>query len=171
MAWLGGCGSTTESRLTGQTPRLDAASSFSLAPAEEQLLKAMEIDDSLFATEEQNLFIDEVRETERWSKAFCDAGALNGDGEPFDALAKWTEAGLACLMQLAEKDDGPLGWTSDQHAFAACVRVILCSVAVLTKGKLASLQGLLDSFMSRGRSAKVHGFLLGMATAKVELKA
>jgi hypothetical protein len=154
-------------RVTGQTPRLDTTSTFGLVSAEEQLLKAMEFDDALFATEEQNLFIDEVRETERWHKAVFDAEGVDREGGTFAALAKWTESGLRCLIRLAEKADGPLGWTSDQHAFAACARIVLCAVAISRKGEVSAVRELLDGFVSLGRKGRVHGSLLEMATGEV----
>ncbi|KAK0646502.1 putative death-receptor fusion protein-domain-containing protein [Cercophora newfieldiana] len=170
VAWMGShYGSQAEFqqhvvyRVTGQTPRLQRASGFQLVSAEEQVLKAMEFDDALFATEEQNLFIDEVRETGRWRRAFCDAEGV-WDGEAFGALKRWTEEGLACLIRLAEKEDGALGWTSDQHAFAACARIVLCAVAILRKGEDKAIRELLDGFV---RTAKVHGSLLEMAIAEI----
>jgi hypothetical protein len=146
-------------RVTGQHPPLDTPAKFTLIPAEDQILKAMEFDDALFATEEQNLFIDEVREAERWRKAFC---GTKGVG-----LVKWTQGGLACLIRLAKKDDGPLGWATDQHAFAACARVVLCAVAISTleKGEGAAVvKELLAEFMRAGSEKKVHGALLELAT-------
>ncbi|KAK0623332.1 putative death-receptor fusion protein-domain-containing protein [Immersiella caudata] len=145
-------------RVTGQLSRLDAPANFTIIPAEDQILKAMEFDDALFATEEQNLFIDEIREAERWRKVFS--------GTHGKELEKWTEGGLACLIRLAEKEDGALGWTSDQHAFAACARVVLCAVAIsaLEKGEGAlEVRKLLVEFAKVGREKRVHGALLEMA--------
>jgi hypothetical protein len=146
-------------RVTGQPPRLTTPANFTLNPAEDQILKAMEFDDALFATEEQNLFIDEVREAERWRKAFCEIKGAE--------LVKWTEGGLACLIRLAEKGDGPLGWATDQHAFAACARVVLCAVAIskLEKGEgAAAVKELLAEFVKFGSEKRVHGALLELVT-------
>ncbi len=153
-------------RMTGQTPRLvlDAADSreLQLVPADEQLRKAMDFDDSLFATEEQNLFIDEIKEAVRWRSAFESIDA--GDGDAVSrALREWTEAGLRCLIGLAEKEDGPLGWTSDQHVFAGCARVLLCAVAVSKGGKSLVVEELLERFRGVGERVRVHGSLLAMA--------
>ncbi|KAK0711260.1 putative death-receptor fusion protein-domain-containing protein [Lasiosphaeris hirsuta] len=148
-------------RMTGQTPRLDTGD-FHLISAEKQLVKAMDYDESLFATEEQNLFIDEIKETIRWQEAFRHLGHANEDG-PFGCLTKWTEAGLRCLTRIAEMEDGPLGWTSDQHVFSICARVILCAVAMTKTGKSAAVVELLGEFKSVGRRAMLHGSLLGMA--------
>ena len=152
-------------RMTGQPPRLDTDSVL-LTPASEQLRKALEFDDSLFATEEQNLYIDEIRETMRWRKAFCILKDGLEQGASYDGLAEWTELGLRTLIQRAENEDGPLGWMADQHVFAACARIILCAVAISRRGK--SMRELLDSFVSLGNSAGIHGSLLGMAMQEEE---
>lgn len=148
-------------RMTGQTPQLGTGD-FQLTPAEKQFIKAMDYDESLFATEEQNLFIDEIKETMRWQEAFQHLGNANEDG-PFGGLTKWTEAGLRCLTRIAETEDGPLGWTSDQHVFSICARVVLCAVAITGTGKNPAVVELLEEFKSIGRRAMVHGSLLGMA--------
>ncbi|KAK4189594.1 thyroid adenoma-associated protein [Podospora australis] len=136
----------------------------SMVSAEEQLHKAMDFDDSLFAAEEQNLFIDEVRETLRWSQALASSSTDEN-------LKKWTEEGLESLITLAEeKWDGPLGWASDQHVFAAGARVVLAAVAsVKSAGASAgedkkNVEELLQKFREVGERAKVHGSLLEMAT-------
>ena len=46
--------------------------------AEKEITLALDFDDSLFAAEEQNLFIDEVRETGRWSGAFASMSVSAG---------------------------------------------------------------------------------------------
>jgi hypothetical protein len=133
-----------------------------LTPAEDQFRKALDFDDSLFAAEEQNLFIDEVRETRRWQRAY---EMLNpSDNQPaFDCLSRWVEAGLSHLVGLTQKEDGPLGWTSDQHVFAVCARVLLCAVTVAKFGKGGGIMGLLKEFVALGETRKIHGSLLDMA--------
>ncbi|CCC10606.1 unnamed protein product [Sordaria macrospora k-hell] len=136
----------------------------------EQLLTALQFDDSLFATEEQNLFIDEVRETRRWQRELI-ARASGSDnmtsGPAFAKLSKWTEEGLKYLVRMVrENNDGPLGWTSDQHVFAACARVLLCAVAVVKAVGAESVVGeALKKFREVGEKGGLHGSLLEIAAA------
>ncbi|ODA82836.1 hypothetical protein RJ55_01345 [Drechmeria coniospora] len=91
--------------------------------AEDELTRSMESDDSLFVVEEQNLFVDEVRETMRWASVF--------ERLPWDAadarlasLDCWITKGIIHLGKLSERDDGPLGWASNPELFAICTRLI-----------------------------------------------
>ncbi|KAK1750774.1 thyroid adenoma-associated protein [Echria macrotheca] len=149
-------------RMTGQTTRLALRQDEVLThvPAEEQLVKALDFDDSLFATEEQNLFIDEINECIRWRRAFVYQTA---DGSSVNHLTEWTESGLRYLIGLARKEDGPLGWTSDQHVFAACARVILCAVAVVERTRSTVVSELLEELKVVGRMGRMHRSLLEMA--------
>lgn len=139
-----------------------------LTSAAEQLLTALQFDDSLFATEEQNLFIDEVRETRRWQQELIAraSGSDNIASKPaFAKLSKWTEEGLKYLVRLVrENTDGPLGWTSDQHVFAACARVLLCAVAVVrVVGAESAVGEELKKFREVGEKGGLHGSLLEIA--------
>ena len=148
------------SRMVGQPYSAD---SLRLVPAAEMLRTAMDFDDSLFAAEEQNLFVDEVKETGRWRGAL-----VAGESSSGRCLEEWVEAGLRCLIGLvAERRDGPLGWTSDQHVFAVCARVLMCAVAVAARrGEGAGGGGeLLREFREVGGRAGIHGSLLAMAVA------
>ncbi|KAK0722821.1 putative death-receptor fusion protein-domain-containing protein [Lasiosphaeria miniovina] len=152
-------------RMTGHTPHLR---DIEMIPADQQLIKTMDFDDSLFAAEEQNLFIDEVKETMRWRQALYDFGQWKGDA-PFENLVQWTDSGLAYLIQLSEKEDGPLGWTSDQHVFAVCARVLLSAVAITAAGKVSTTKSLLEQFKHVGTRARIHGSLLEMALSEADI--
>ena len=102
-------------------------------PAAEQLATALRFDDSLFAVEEQNLFVDEVRETKRWVSVFDSLPWAAGSDADKDAaaaavlasLGSWVRGGLDKLTELAQRqEDGPLGWASDAHAFAIATRIV-----------------------------------------------
>ncbi|KAK3953561.1 putative death-receptor fusion protein-domain-containing protein [Pseudoneurospora amorphoporcata] len=152
---------------TGNSP---IAGKSDLTSAAEQLLTALQFDDSLFATEEQNLFIDEVRETRRWQRELI-ARATGSDNitswPAFAKLSKWTEEGLKYLVRMVrENSDGPLGWTSDQHVFAACARVLLCAVAVVkVVGAESAVGEALKKFKEVGQQGGLHGSLLEIAAA------
>ncbi|PNY24798.1 Uncharacterized protein TCAP_05260 [Tolypocladium capitatum] len=98
-------------------------------PAEDGLAKAMEVDDSLFAVEEQNLFIDEVREAKRWVGVFESLGWDGGD-ETLARLDSWIKGGIVQLGKLAEREDGPLGWASNPQVFAICTLLVRGSAAM-----------------------------------------
>ncbi|KAJ4414202.1 hypothetical protein N0V85_003254 [Neurospora sp. IMI 360204] len=155
---------------TGNSPPV-AGKDEELTSVAEQLLTALQFDDSLFATEEQNLFIDEVRETRRWqreliARASASTGSSDIVSKPaFAKLSKWTEEGLKYLVRLVrENDDGPLGWTSDQHVFAACARVLLCAVAVVrVVGAELAVGEALKTFREVGEKGGLHGSLLEIA--------
>lgn len=145
-------------RMVGQQYSQD----FQLVPAEVQLGKAMDFDDSLFAAEDQNLFIDEVRETGRWRGAL-EGLKRSGSRGSLGCLKTWVEAGLKSLIGLVKTEDGPLGWTSDQHVFAVCARILICAVAVTKTGEGAGIDELLREFRAAGENAGIHGSLLEMA--------
>lgn len=92
-------------------------------PVNDQLTKALEFDDSLFAIEEQNLFIDEVRDTIRWLAVF-ESLSWSEDGELVVGLSAWIKGGLVRLKDLLKTDDGPLGWASNPQVFAILTRVV-----------------------------------------------
>ncbi|KAK3682638.1 putative death-receptor fusion protein-domain-containing protein [Podospora appendiculata] len=158
------------SRMTGQPPALTLSppTTANLITASQQLRQAMDFDDALFAAEEQNLYIDEVRETLRWKLALQGlvADGLWGETEEASAQLKaWTHEGLGCLVQLAgEKADGPLGWTSDQHVFAVGARVLLCTAALVGAGECGEVKELVEKLKGVGKVARVHGSLSEMVS-------
>ncbi|KAG6038091.1 hypothetical protein E4U41_004560 [Claviceps citrina] len=133
-------------------------------PAKTKLDRAMRFDDSLFVVEEQNLFVDEVRETKRWVGVFQrlewhDGGGGTSststaceeeDANLMDRLARWLQDGLAHLATLAAVPDGPLGWASDPAVFAISTGLVRVSVAV---GAVAKRQADLHRAMSVARGA------------------
>lgn len=108
---------------------IKASGSGAWPAAGDELAHALESDDSLFAVEEQNLFVDEVRETVRWVGVF--------ESLPWDAadaslarLDDWLTQGVLQLRRLAEREDGPLGWASNPDVFAVCTRLVRGSAAM-----------------------------------------
>ncbi|KAL1888739.1 hypothetical protein Sste5346_009365 [Sporothrix stenoceras] len=128
------------------------------------LANALEFDDALFLVEEHNLYIDEVREAERWSAVVAGSGEVGG-------LTEWLASGLEALVarvQGVEGDDGPLGWTAAPGVFAVCARLVIGARVVLAyRGEETSdrLSTLLLTFREAGEKARVHGLLLAMAKA------
>ena len=122
-------------------------------PAEDELAKALEFDDSLFVVEEQNLFIDEVRETKRWVGVFESLQWNVGD-ETLARLDRWIRGGIIQLGKLMEREDGPLGWASNPQVFAICTRLVHGSVA-MTKQQAATPE-LREAIASTKGALKSH---------------
>ncbi|KAK0389439.1 hypothetical protein NLU13_3014 [Sarocladium strictum] len=119
------------SRIAGDE-RTKSVTSSERAPASVQLANALRFDDALFAVEEQNLFIDEVRESERWVAVY-DRFTWSHESAHHDheALVQWLDEGLTEMQRLIRKEsDGPLGWASRPDVFAISSRILLGSVAV-----------------------------------------
>ncbi|CAK7265364.1 hypothetical protein SEPCBS119000_001474 [Sporothrix epigloea] len=135
-------------------------------PAATLLERALEFDDALFLVEEHNLYVDEVREADRW------AALLDGNSE-VDGLAMWLMNGLEALVARIEGhdgDDGPLGWTAAPSVFAMCSRLIIGARSVLAtldggeeNAVRQRLSTLLAAFQTSGERARLHGLLLAMA--------
>lgn len=98
-----------------------------------QLELSLQQNTALFVEEEQNLFIDEVREV----KQVCQMSYILVTNQK--SLAKsltmsefvvWTLAALRALNELT-RPDKPLGWTSKPATFAICARILTCAGAVL----------------------------------------
>ena len=151
--------------------RIAGASSTAAAPAAEwrsadaQLRAALEVDDSLFAVEEQNLFVDEVREAERWLAALR---VLDWDpaDECLASLDRWVAGGLRRIAQLMDQEDGPLGWASKPAVFAICARVIHCAVALAGDRGSEQLRGALADARTKAEACTTHlsGFIIEALT-------
>ncbi|KAH7188835.1 putative death-receptor fusion protein-domain-containing protein [Fusarium flagelliforme] len=95
----------------------------------DQLQEAMKFDDSLFVIEEQNLFVDEVRETQRWISVY-ESLEWESNDPALEVLTTWTSAGLEAMHSLVSQEDGPLGYGSKPEVFAILSRVIRASAAL-----------------------------------------
>lgn len=148
-------------------------------PPQDQLAAALLVDESLFAVEEQNLFVDEVREAERWAGVLRELEweheELEGGGGgraslvvegALAALKAWTEGALEGVAGLARRhaDDGPLGWASGADAFALCYRVLVCGRVLAgmlgEDDRGADIARLLGEIREAGRASRLHGLLL-----------
>ncbi|KAJ8058763.1 hypothetical protein OCU04_011752 [Sclerotinia nivalis] len=125
-------------RITGSDDFIFHGAYAGLCSPEDQLSAAMKQDDALFVEEEQNLFIDEVREAKLWSRIISkDFKTLENNGsadyhwQRYSHLAQWILDALRKLNALMEKSDGPLGWTSKPSMFASCIRILLGANALV----------------------------------------
>ncbi|KAI9782363.1 MAG: hypothetical protein M1839_005236 [Geoglossum umbratile] len=140
-----------------------------LKPVEDLLANATKEDRSLFIEEKQNLFVDEVREADIWSRVLLRMSSEALDAQLVEAYVSWVYEGLLALLEKskAEAMDGPLGWTAKPEAFALGIYVILGAAVVL---KWAKYDGLCDceegvmtalrNLAEVGRRTSLHEFWL-----------
>ncbi|KAI0115082.1 putative death-receptor fusion protein-domain-containing protein [Daldinia grandis] len=147
---------------TGVTPSAAKRLLQDWIPASAQLTEAMRFDDSLFVIEEQNLYVDEVREAHRWSNVFSSL-PRQSSSEATAVLSQWCLSGLETLLRIAaaEGTDGPLGWTSKPEVFAICARILVSGAALAAAGD-GRIRDALRRFRDEGRRTEVSGLLLGM---------
>ncbi|KAF7547387.1 hypothetical protein G7Z17_g7765 [Cylindrodendrum hubeiense] len=114
-------------RIMGDTrfPRVDNGD----AKFPDQLKEAMKFDDSLFVIEEQNLFIDEARESQRWVAAF-ESMQWSPEDDALKHLTLTVYGGLVPMDSLTNEEDGPLGYGSKPQVFAILSRVIQAAAAL-----------------------------------------
>jgi hypothetical protein len=149
------------------------ASSEEWTTADDQLNAALAFDNSLFVVEEQNLFIDEVREAKRWRQVFQALPWVAADSSLLD-LDSWLTGGLRRMRRIMEQADCPLGWASNPQVFAICSRVLLGSAAITSKGYaskelLDALSGLKSGLAAtEGTPGHVSGLLIGLFEEDVE---
>ena len=92
------------------------------------LRDAQKEDTHLFVEEKQNLYLDEVKEVEKWSRAFPTGLTEEFLREIMPELCTWLENGIENLVKTAERNlDGPLGWTSKPEVYTLGMRVIMSS--------------------------------------------
>lgn len=171
-------------RMTGSNLHASGSSLPQLDSAGIQFSNALKDDDSLFIEEEQNLFIDEVRETNLWSKAFEGLGVQSrpqSDAgtawvQPCAALSAWVVDGLKFMTGLLDKEDGPLGWMSKPAAFSSCMRVLLSANVITQSQEYGLASGLstqdsgapvvdqiastVEKFLRLGQERNIHSSLL-----------
>lgn len=165
-------------RITGSDEFIFHGAYAGLCSPEDQLTAAMKQDDALFVEEEQNLFIDEVREAKLWSSVLSkDLKVLQAEksGEyqwqQYSHLAKWILNALRQLNIIMEKNDGPLGWTSKPSMFATCVRILFgANVLLESKNTLPEnisrilsqneISEALSVFKDLGEKNDIHPILL-----------
>lgn len=109
------------------------------------ILQAARVDVTLFGEEKQNLYIDEAREADVWSRMLMQ---LSSDALPRqlrDGFTEWVVDGLNTLTTAAMSElDGPLGWTSKPDVFTLGLRVIHGADVLLnwsTRSKDTSITG------------------------------
>ncbi|KAL8420035.1 hypothetical protein RB594_002984 [Gaeumannomyces avenae] len=133
----------------------------------DQLREALMFDDSLFVVEEQNLFVDEVREARRWAGVAARLpadGCGRGGGGTLGDLRDWAAEGLEALTRhAAGSADAPLGWASQPKAFDVCSRIIINAESFSAAFQDEELASALASGREVWEKAGLHGTLVRMA--------
>ncbi|KAJ5935095.1 Armadillo-like helical [Penicillium verhagenii] len=135
----------------------------------------------LFVEEKQNLFIDDVREIDVWSKALLH---LRNDAYPeilVRQFSSWVSEGLEYLSKKVTQEtgqDGLLGWISKPESFTLGVRIISISTALASEKFTApqylnlepgKFQQQLQLLLDAGRGASVHDEWLSRISSGVKL--
>ncbi|CAK4020465.1 HEAT repeat [Lecanosticta acicola] len=91
-------------------------------------------DTALFATEKQNLYIDDAREVRIWSQVIQKMRLTSPHfTKVVYALASWFDEGLGALKKQAEDVlDGALGWSSKAEIFTLGLQVIYGAEVLLS---------------------------------------
>jgi len=100
---------------------------------EETFAELRREDTSLFATEKQNLYRDDVLDAVFFSRILYHvASSSQSLASALQHLTKWVQDGLNVLNNtVAVQDDGPLGWSSKDTVFALGTRVFVAAEVVL----------------------------------------
>ncbi|QQK40766.1 Armadillo-like helical [Penicillium digitatum] len=168
--------------LTGQEPRISGSDERShLVAVSDQITDHRQESTVLFMEEKQNLFIDDVREVDVWSRALLHLTTSAYNRISLDEASAWAFDGLTYLCSLvdAEKEpDGLLGWVSKPEIFTLGLRVIvissaLCSQAFQAPERLRvqpnAFRVLLESFSGAGKSSSIHGDWLSRIQDALEM--
>lgn len=84
---------------------------------------------TLFEEEKQNLYVDEVREVDRWSGKLLRLTEGSYDEHLTKSVFQWVSHGLSYLIELVvdgsgSGKDGFIGWTTNPETFTLGVRLI-----------------------------------------------
>jgi len=117
---------TVQTREDGSMESTISVSAVSFTPVHDLLALARKEDSSLFVEEKQNLFIDEVREAETWSRVLKQLSKSAYEEKVAADFSHWVVGGIDALIETAKSEvDGPLGWTSKPEVFTLGMQVIL----------------------------------------------
>jgi hypothetical protein len=164
--------------LTGQEPRISGSDENKrLVPVSDLIAEYRQGSTVLFEEEKQNLFIDDVREVEVWSRALVQLSESAYQGSPLDEVTSWAREGLVYLRSLVSpggEPDGLLGWTSKPEIFILGCRVISIASALSSKEFLAKSRDssetreLLASLLHLGQEMSLHGHWLSILSSALE---
>lgn len=111
----------------GEVSETDHLSLVPFRSVQEMMQEVRRQDNALFAEEKQNLFIDPVREAENWALVLMNATQLEKVVSITSAIESWTMEGLEVLIETANEEDGPLGWSIKPDVFTLGMRILLAA--------------------------------------------
>ncbi|KZZ95080.1 HEAT repeat protein [Ascosphaera apis ARSEF 7405] len=143
------------------------------APVSELLRLYKEESTVLFEEEKQNLFLDQVRESERWSEVVAQLDAAAVDERLLRALCDWTSNGLDALLEHVRECeiDGVLGWSSKEEIFTLGMKILYSTKALLQFDNLPGsscrdeLLKKLDAFLDAGKKTMVNEAWIDLASS------
>lgn len=155
--------------LTGQESRISGSDNqSSLVPVSVLMAQHCQESTVLFVEEKQNLFIDEVREVDVWSRVLLQLKRNAYPETLIRQISSWTSEGLDHLLVLLNQDsgsDGLLGWTSKPESFTLGVRVISIAASLASEsfnvpealdvGQL-TLRRQIQDLLDVGQKASLH---------------
>ncbi|OKL63320.1 hypothetical protein UA08_01801 [Talaromyces atroroseus] len=144
----------------------------------------------LFEVEKQNLFIDDVRECDNWTKVFKQLDRSIHDKDMISKLAKWASEGLGYLNDRMapspdRQEDNIMGWTSKPEVYALGallfnVASLLIFISAESDMKIArtadniiptaALKEALNTLHERGRSIFLHPHWLNRVQAAISVR-
>jgi hypothetical protein len=135
-----------------------------LVNVEHELRMATMIDSTLFIEERQNLFIDPIQESERWTKVLQKTSMSSLSSEHVVHLEKWVVHGLEVFTaEAVAHTDGPLGWTSKAEVFTLGMRVFFVAQLLLDRLKAeqedaggGDVRSALMKLLEAGRNNGLH---------------
>ena len=155
----------------------EGAVALHLEPVSNLMSTARQEDHSLFAEEKQNLYRDDVQETQRIAQLLLFLQPSAVDPAVVCLLRDWTLAGLETLIETAkaEGQDGPLGWTSKPAVYTLGMRIIVVAKVIINwdladeRGReIEWLAEAVKQFLEVGALQGLHG--LWMKEAEMVMK-
>ncbi|KAL1964941.1 hypothetical protein VTN77DRAFT_6294 [Rasamsonia byssochlamydoides] len=158
----------TLERLLGEdAQRWNSRSKKGLVPVSTRLSEYRKESTVLFEEERQNLFIDDVREIDVWTRVLLRLEADSYDQGLVRRLFQWVSEGLGYLIDITSSgdQDGLLGWTSKREVYTLGVQVF-STAALFVKRELAvephlpnikaTILEKLGLLLEKGRAVSLH---------------
>ncbi|RAO64566.1 uncharacterized protein BHQ10_000578 [Talaromyces amestolkiae] len=133
---------------------------------------------ALFEEEKQNLFIDEVREIDIWTKVLRHLDKSAYDQNTINKLAAWVSNGLTYLNNKVTssavdgQEDDVLGWTSKPEVYTlGCLLFNVASLLIATSEMevAGSFQRALTTLYEKGQMISLHSQWLDRIQATISL--
>ena len=128
---------TSEERTVDQGPQLHLGSAGDLVHA------AIHQDNSLFAEEKQNLYINPVQDVQRWTQILLGSHSSSWTPYLICSFYKWTMQGLRALhVENRNRYDGPLGWTSKPEVYLLGIRILAAAKVIIRRKAISQSERL-----------------------------